>query len=549
MSKRLNTSFSFGTVASWMSSMLGKWFLGISVIYLVAHLFTLTSLPVFADEAIYIRWTQLIMDDWQRYLFFPLNDGKTPLQFWLMLPWQYLPIDQLASARLFVIMAGVLQIGVMGWLAKVFQGTNKAAVIAMALTAFLPFWYFHHSLFLLDSLLALWLSLFLGWSYLTMHQSSEFATKLSAQNSKRLILTATLAGFFFGLALLTKVPAILAIPALSVIILYKLTSMADFVYRCAAFAYSILVGLSMFALLSLHPAFSQLFARGSDFLFPFQSLIFDQTWKQTVPSFPNYAYTFIVYLTPAVAIFNLVSLFLHKHQSRAHILFWAGILFLFPIMLLGRVVYPRYLFPAALFFTLNAALCIDEIATILQTKKAGLVSLLIALSMATLLANTVVTSTQFIYTYASDATRLPLVSADKDQYLYSWSSGYGIQESVSVIQDIAINQKVAVATEGSFGTLPDGIMLYLHRQDVTNVFVDGIGYPLKTIPQSFYDKTMKFDRFLLIANSDRFQASEIPASELELIREFCKPDNAPCLQIWDFTKYRNQMLDSSSNTN
>ena len=51
--------------------------------YLSTHLYGLTRLPIFADEAIYIRWSQLIIDDWQQYLFFSLNDGKTPLLIWL----------------------------------------------------------------------------------------------------------------------------------------------------------------------------------------------------------------------------------------------------------------------------------------------------------------------------------------------------------------------------------------------------------------------------------------------------------------------------------
>src|SRR5690606_21409808 len=123
---------------------------GIGFVYLILHSITLVSLPVFADEAIYIRWTQLIMDDWQQYLFFPLNDGKTPLQFWLMLPWQYLPLNQLASARLFVVAVGLIQVAVMGWLAHLFGGKKQAVIVAMILSAFLPFWYFHQSLFLLD---------------------------------------------------------------------------------------------------------------------------------------------------------------------------------------------------------------------------------------------------------------------------------------------------------------------------------------------------------------------------------------------------------------
>ena len=71
----------------------------IIVFYLILHLAKLTLLPVFADESIYIRWSQLIMDERARYLFFPLNDGKTPLQLWLTPPLQFIFEDPLFAGR------------------------------------------------------------------------------------------------------------------------------------------------------------------------------------------------------------------------------------------------------------------------------------------------------------------------------------------------------------------------------------------------------------------------------------------------------------------
>ena len=55
------------------------------VVFLASRLVNLTILPIFADEAIYIRWAQLI---WQKtyYFFIPLSDGKTPLFMWAMIP-------------------------------------------------------------------------------------------------------------------------------------------------------------------------------------------------------------------------------------------------------------------------------------------------------------------------------------------------------------------------------------------------------------------------------------------------------------------------------
>lgn len=513
--------------------------------YTVLHLLSLTSLPIFADEAIYIRWTQLIIDDWQQYLFFPMNDGKTPLQFWLMVPWQFLPIDQLASARLFSVFVGFLQIISMVWVVSLFGGKTKAKLLVAAFTAFLPFWYFHHGTVLLDILLTLWLTLFLGFSWLLMQQVD------SSGISKKTIYLSLAAGVCFGLALLTKIPAVLAIPALSCILIYKqikteketkasLPTIQQFLQRGFFFGASLGVGLGMFLLLRIHPAFGQLFARGGDFLFPISQILLDGAWQETTPSIPNYLYSFFVYLTPSITFITVSSLFLRKNQSRSHLLFWMGIIFLLPMMIMGRVVYPRYLFPAAIFFTLNAALSVETIFEVIRTKKLQIKQVLVTITVALLLANTATASASFIYFSIFDTNQLPLVSADKEQYLYEWSAGYGITETTELIREIAKTEKVAVATEGSFGTLPDGIMIYLHRTDVENIFVDGIGYPLETIPTAFIQNARErtYERFLLVANSDRLETSKIPLESFTLLEEYCRPDNSPCLQVWDFTEYQ-----------
>jgi hypothetical protein len=513
--------------------------------YTVLHLLSLTSLPIFADEAIYIRWTQLIIDDWQQYLFFPLNDGKTPLQFWLMIPWQFLPIDQLASARLFSVFVGFLQIISMVWVVSLFGGKFKSKLLAAAFTAFLPFWYFHHGTVLLDNLLTLWLTLFLGFSWLLMQQVDS-----SGMSKKTVYLTAA-TGVCFGLALLTKIPAVLAIPALSCILIYKQTkngkemkvslpTFQEFLQRDFFFGASLSVGVGMFLLLKIHPAFGQLFARSGDFLFPISQILFEGAWQETTPSIPNYLYSFFIYLTPAITFINVSSLFVRKNKSRSHLFFWMGIIFLLPMMIMGRVVYPRYLFPAAIFFTLNAALSIETIFEVIRTNTLQVKQVLVTIAVSLLLANTAAASASFMYFSIFDTNQLPLVSADKKQYLYEWSAGYGITETTDLIREIAKTQKIAVATEGSFGTLPDGIMVYLHKTDVQNIFVDGIGYPLETIPLSFIEnaRARSFERFILVANSDRLEASKIPLESFTLLKEYCRPENSPCLQVWDFTEYQ-----------
>ena len=141
----------------------------IIVFYITIHVYKLTLLPIFADEAIYIRWTQLIIDDWRQYLFFPMNDGKTPLLMWLMVPFQFLFSNQLFAGRFVTVLIGLGQILGLGYLTKLLGGKTKTTWLAMLLGSILPFWFFHHRMALTDTLLCLGIT----WSIIGVIQIVE----------------------------------------------------------------------------------------------------------------------------------------------------------------------------------------------------------------------------------------------------------------------------------------------------------------------------------------------------------------------------------------
>jgi hypothetical protein len=147
-------------------------------------------------------------------------------------------------------------------------------------------------------------------------------------------------------------------------------------------------------------------------------------------------------------------------------------------------------------------------------------------------------SAQFIYAAWTDPAKLPLVTADQEQYLYKWSAGYGIKPSVDYIQELAQNQSVAVATEGSFGTLPDGALLYLHQSNVDNIYLEGVGYPVKGITEKFLKRAGDFERVFILVNSHRLDL-ELPLEKLT--KEYCRPAHAPCLQLWEITGLIDQL--------
>lgn len=507
----------------------------IIVFYLLTHLLNLTALPVFADEAIYIRWSQLIIDDWQQYLFFPLNDGKTPLMMWLMVPFQFLFSDQLFAGRMLSVLVGLVQVIEIGFLTKLLGGRKKTTWLAMMLTTILPFWYFHHRMALIDALMTLLLTLTLIGVILISRSKND---KLRTSKTNSLVV---ITGVLFGLALLTKLPALLFLPLLPIYTLIRKKNIKQHLNFLFKLGFAVSIGLVIFFSLKIHPAFSQLFGRGSDFLFPWREVIFQGRWLSTIKNTPTYLLYFISYMTPSVLILNVYGLFAKKLQKQQHLLILSALIFAAPIILLGKVVYPRYFLPSVIFLTVSAALSIQTIVDVNITRekkvwKKTLASVLLVL----LTVNALNASLRFINLSLFSSNQTPFVSADKTQYLHEWSSGHGIKESVEYIQALSQDKRVAVATEGSFGTLPDGILMYLHRRDVNNIYIEGIGFPVKGLTDKFIANSESFDQKLLIVNSHRLEFAKPPET---LLIEYCRPDNAPCLQIWDITDFNYDEVD------
>jgi hypothetical protein len=224
-------------------------------------------------------------------------------------------------------------------------------------------------------------------------------------------------------------------------------------------------------------------------------------------------------------------------KRRIALLFLASfVLFSAPIWILGKVVYPRYLFPALLYLTIVASLGADTLwqwsnQSFQTANRRTAIRLLLVLLMIQLL----LTSLKFLVPSWMNANEIPFVSADRAQYLTEWSSGHGLKDTLAFVRERAHQKtsgKILVATEGNFGSLPDGLLLYNFRQPTDRVWIEGIGYPVNWLTTEFAQKITPEDQVLLVVNSDRLLWSLDAQS---LLQEYCRPLNASCLQIWDIT--------------
>lgn len=86
-----------------------KWFLAGIVILLLAiylRVTNLTTIPVFADEAIYIRWSQIMFNE-ATLRFLPLSDGKQPLFHWVLMYFVHRFADPLWIGRMVSVATGL----------------------------------------------------------------------------------------------------------------------------------------------------------------------------------------------------------------------------------------------------------------------------------------------------------------------------------------------------------------------------------------------------------------------------------------------------------
>lgn len=503
------------------------------VLFIILHTFGLTLVPVFADEAIYIRWAQLIISDAQQYTFFALNDGKTPLFIWSLVPFINYLNDPLWAGRLLSVIVGLLQMLAIYKLGfKMVK--NEVGYIAALLVMILPFWVINHRFALMDPLLTLMTTAVLIATYnLT---SISYKNTLSITNATKLvvdkknIVTIFCIGLFFFLALLTKLSALLLLPAITIIILLGKNSRNILIQKIFLLFTGFFVALILFSFLALHPTFPQLFSRGSDFLLNATD-IKDNGWSVYVTGNVRLIITtFIQYLSLPLFLMLVITPFLQKNKNSI-VLFLAGILYLIPIILLAKVLHSRYLLPSLPFFTLSLAISIQY--WLEHIKKLKLPVSIKQLVPAMFILGIVLLPLTFTLRFVTDPESVRLTADDQAQYFVDWSAGHGIKEVTEMLLAESSSTSIALATEGSFGTLPDGVLMYIFNKNVDTIYVEGIEQPIYDIKGKYRDRALDYEKQWLVVNNYRLRM-ELPKDAL--ITEYCHPQKIEyCLQLWDIS--------------
>ncbi len=467
----------------------------LAVFYFATRLTNLTLLPIFTDEAIYIRWSQIALQDPQ-HRFISLYDGKQPLFVWLNMLTLNLSIDPLVAGRLVSVAAGLASlIGIIVLAGRLFG--KKAGFLAGLLYIISPFFLFYDRLALYDSLT----NTFMIWALLLQIILVQ-TLRLDA---------ALLLGFAIGGGLLTKSSAGFAIyllPGSLLLFDWQRSGRWRRLLRWGGLSLvAILIAFLLETIMKLSPYHYMVGLKTARFIVPFREFFVADAWARFHGNLGGLTNWLIAYFTwpwlIGVGIILLTTLKLHWRKTL--LLFgW----FIGPYLVLaafGLILYPRFILFMTFPFLVILAFGLGSIRSIW----------LRATSYVLLASYAIYFSGQIIF----NPIFAPLPNADRSQFLDDWPAGYGINEIVAFLRQESLSKNVYVATEGTFGLTPYALEIYL--QDNPHITIQGF-WPINDHPEEIFSKVDQFDEVYILFKDSQNPPDRFPGRDIELVSQYRK---------------------------
>ena len=460
------------------------WFIGIGILllYFFTRFYNILSLPIFTDEAIYVRWSQIASND-AAWRFISLTDGKQPMYVWIAMILMKLIHDPLLAGRTVSVIAGFFSmLGLFFLTNEVFKNPStgsgparKIALLACFLYVLYPFSLVYDRMALYDSLV----SMFIIWSLyfeilLVRHIRLDLA----------LIL-----GMIVGGGMLTKTnanAAFLLLPFLLLLFNFKDKQWKQQLGRLVLFSFvSVIIANVMYLILRLSPFFHIITDKNYVFAYRPEELLaapFSHFFANLHP-LSNWL---IIYMTAPFLILVVSSFLIGKKYFRERLLLLAWFIIPFIIIaFIGRLLYPRHI----LFITMPL-LVLGSYAfyyMIVWAKRLWLqaVICLVFLSMFAI-------NDYFIITNFAKAS---VPQSDLGQFVNGWPSGGGVKETVSFIQEKAKSGKVYVGTGGTFGLMPYALEMYFF--DNPNVTIKGFWPVSEKPPREVVEASKKMPTYFV----------------------------------------------------
>lgn len=446
----------------------------LSLIYFASRFYSLLSLPIFTDEAIYIRWAQIAKQD-ASWRFISLTDGKQPMFVWLAMVSLRFIQDPLLAGRMVSVTAGFFSLIGMYFLGREMFKNNKIGLIAGALYVIFPMALVYDRMALYDSLVGT----FTVWAL--------FLTTILARRVRLDI--ALILGMVVGGGVLTKTNAFFSIILLPVsLVLFdwgakglrkRFMKWIFFAIIAAAVAYG------FYSILRLSPFFHIITEKNAIFVYPFKEWLehpfnfFVSNWK----AFWDWT---IRYLTWPLLVLAIGSFFINRSFLREKIMLFLW--FIVPIIalgLFGKTIYPRFIFFMLLSLLPLVAFSLLNIYPRFKKKYLFIIFCLLIFILAF----------KTDYLIFADFAKSGVPASDVHQYLTRWPAGGGIKQAVEFFKNEAKKGKIYIATQGTFGLMPYALEIYLINNP--NIRIEGY-WPIEDIiPEKVIKESKKVPAYFI----------------------------------------------------
>ena len=444
------------------------------ILYLFSRFYSILALPIFTDEAIYIRWAQIAKQD-ANWRFISLTDGKQPMFIWLMMISLRFIQDPLLAGRVVSVGAGFFTLIGMYFLGREVFKSNKIGLISSALYVFFPMALVYDRMALYDSLVGA----FAVWSL--------FLIILMVRRVRLDI--ALILGMVIGGGVLTKTNAFFNIYLLPLsLILFNWTGRnikERFIKWVGLAIIAVVIAYSFYSILRLSPFFHIITEKNAIFVYSLKDWL-DHPFNFFIGNWQAFWDWAIRYLTWPLLALAILSFFVAKKLIREKLVLFLW--FIIPIValgLFGKTLFPRFIFFMILPLLPLIAFSLVNIYTKLKKPYVFLIFLFLVFVLAF----------KTDYLILNDFANAHIPVSDTNQYLADWPAGGGVKGAVEFFKREAGRGKIYVATQGTFGLMPYALEIYLVNNP--NIKIDGYWPVGDVIPTKVIEESKKIPTYFL----------------------------------------------------
>jgi hypothetical protein len=437
-----------------------------TLLALLVRLVSLRALPIFGDEAIFLRLATLAEKDPLGRLWISLQESQPPLHVWLLALVLPLSPDPVLAGRILSVVAGVLCVPAAAWAARrtldAFGSDPLDARIAAgatgALLALAPFFVFSERLARVDALFLLETILAAG-----------LAVSIASASGARALRLGILFGLAMGLTMLSRQAVsypLWGLPPIAWVLLPP-PRRARAGPVLAALAAAAALGLLLWVPMLLAPGAPDAFTRifhNADYR-PAMSAA--ARIRMTLAAAWLAAEAFWRYLTPPVCVLAAIgaaglATLASGRRLLAYLALWAALQFV-PAAAFAASYFPRYALPAAVPLCVLAAVGAGRLWSLLAPRVRGTPA---RAALAGIFVLVLAPSVLDVARGERDWRDWRLLPIDRLQFLSGPPAGFASEAAAGALRRIAaerVGRTIAVLTPGISGNPTDAVWVLVGR--------------------------------------------------------------------------------------